>query len=102
MKQMFLLLMLSAVWFSGSKDADDTPSGLRDFGITLRVDANYQNSQFVKSWYAFLSDQDGNILDSGEHQAGQSLTLYTVGDPSDVYDLSYVYNSYYDFNDEET
>lgn len=102
MKKMFLLLMLSAVLFSCSKDADDTPSGLRDFGITLRVDANYQNSQFVKSWYAFLSDQDGNILDSGELQAGQSLTLYTVGDPSDVYDLSYVYNSYYDFNDEET
>jgi len=102
MKNTIFLLLLSTVLFSCSKDADDTSSELRDFEVTLNVDANYQSNPFVKSWYVFLSDQAGNILDSGELQAGQSLILNATGEPSDVYDLSYVYNSYYDFINEET
>ncbi|MBK5215021.1 MAG: hypothetical protein JJE55_15350 [Flavobacteriaceae bacterium] len=101
MKNMFLLLVLSAVLFSCSKDADDTDSGLQNFTVVLNVDPNYRFSEFTKSFHAFLSDQNGTILDSAEMQIGQSATLKFTGEPSTVYDLSYMYYANVDIVGEE-
>lgn len=101
MKNLFLLLVFSTLFISCSKDADDTAPDLQDFTVTINVDPDYSFSQFTQSLYAFLSDQNGNILDSGELQIGQSLTLNFEGEPSSVYDLSYMYYANIDFAGEE-
>jgi hypothetical protein len=101
MKNLFSFLVLSAVFISCSKDADDTDSGLQDFTVILYVDPDYRISEFTQSIHAFLSDQNGNILDSGELQLGQSLTLNFTGEPTALYDLSYVYYANIDIVGEE-
>lgn len=91
MKNLFFLLLISAVLFGCSKNSDDT-TGLRDFRISLKVNPNHNFGRFSESVRAFLSDQNGNVLASGELQIGQTLELYFTGDPdpSATYDLSYM------------
>ncbi|AFL81918.1 hypothetical protein Aeqsu_2460 [Aequorivita sublithincola DSM 14238] len=101
MKKIFLLLVLSAVMFSCSKDADDTDSGLQDFTVTINVDPDYHFSKFTKSLTAFLSDQNGTIVASGELQTGQTVTLKFAGAPSAIYDLSYMKYDFLDFVGED-
>jgi len=90
MKKIFFLLVVSTALISCSKDVDDTDSGLQDFTITLNVDANHRFSNFQVSTHAFLSDENGTILDSGELRLGETTTLSFTGTSSLHYDLSYI------------
>lgn len=94
MKKICFLLVLLATLYSCSKDSDDRDSGLQDFTIILNVDTNHNFGRFNESTRAFLSDENGTILDSDDLKIGQSTTLSFSGDPSMHYDLSYmVYNN---------
>ncbi|WP_026449802.1 hypothetical protein [Aequorivita capsosiphonis] len=101
MKNIFFLLLFSAILFSCSNDVDDTGSGLQDFTITIHVDPDYRFSNFTQSLTAFLSDESGSILARGELQIGETLTLSYSGEPSAIYDLSYMKYDYLDFVDED-
>src|SRR5690606_6440989 len=90
MKKIFFLLVVSTALISCSKDVDDTDSGLQDFTITINVDANHRFSRFQVSTHAFLSDENGTILDSGELRLGETTTLSFSGSASNQYDLSYM------------
>lgn len=101
MKKTIFLLLLSALFFNCSKDVDDTELGEQDFTVILNVDPNYKLSEFTESFRAFLSDQNGTILDSGELQIGESTTLSFSGEPSTIYDLSYGYYANFDIGGQE-
>lgn len=90
MKRIFFLLTFQVIFFSCSKDADDTDNELQDFTVTLNVDANHRFSRFHESIFAFLSDENGTILDSGELRLGETTTLSFSGATSVQYDLSYM------------
>lgn len=90
MKKMFLLIALATLISSCSKDADDTDAGLQDFTVILNVDPNHRFSQNHVSTRAFLSDENGTILASGQLLKGETTTLSFSGDPSKNYDLSYM------------
>ncbi len=90
MKKVLLLLVFSVIVYGCSKDVAEPDPELQDFIVTLNVDPNYRLGEFVESFRAFLSDQDGTILDSAELQVGQASVLSHSGDPSAIYDLSYV------------
>lgn len=90
MKKIFLLLFITTLFYSCSKDADDTPSEFQDFTVILNVDPNHRFSQYHIGTHAFLSDESGTILDSGELIMGETTTLSFSGNPSMHYDLSYM------------
>lgn len=101
MKNIFFLLLFSAILFSCSNDVYDTDSGLQDFTVTIHVDPDYRFSNFTQSLTAFLSDESGSILAITELQIGETLTLTYSRDPSAIYDLSYMKYDYLDFVDED-
>ena len=94
MKKLLLLLFFSVLIFGCSNDNDDSSPQLQEFTITLNVDANHSFGSNVVSALAFLSDQYGEILDSGDLIQGQTTALSANADPASIYDLSYVIYKY--------
>ena len=90
MKKIIILIFISTLIVACSKDADDTGSELQDFTVIINVDPNHYIGEFHISTYAFLSDESGTILDSGEIRLGETTTLSFSGEPSMKYDLSYM------------
>ncbi len=86
MKKICFLLVLSVTLFSCSKDEDET----QNFTVHLNVDRFYQSGNDNESIRAFLSDENGTILDSGDLKKGQLTTLSFSKDPSAHFDLSYM------------
>ena len=78
--------MLSGTLFSCSKEADE----IQDFTVILNVDRFYNFGKDNVSTRAFLSDENGTILDSGDLKKGQSTILSFSKDPSTHFDLSYM------------
>lgn len=78
--------MLSGTLFSCSKETDE----IQDFTVILNVDRFYNFGKDNVSTRAFLSDENGTILDSGELKKGQSTILSFSKDPSTHFDLSYM------------
>ena len=101
MKKILSILALSILFIGCSKDTDDENQELQEFIVTLNVDSNYHFNEFTESFRAFLSDQNGNILDTAELQIGQQSTLMFAGDPAAEYDLSYMYYADIDIAGEE-
>lgn len=82
-----------------SNDKDDSFQQLQDFTITLNVDANHSFGNFPQSAKAFLSDQDGEILASGDLLPGQTTILMASVEDASILDLTYlIYNYNNDFN----
>jgi len=90
MKKIFFLLTLSFLFLNCSKGTEDTDSEMQDFTVTLTVDPDHRFSRIQVSTYAFLSDENGTILASGELRIGESTTLNFSGNPEMHYDLSYI------------
>jgi hypothetical protein len=86
MKKIFFFLVLSVTLFSCSKDADET----QNFTVHLNVDRFNNIGNNNASTRAFLSDENGTILDSGDLKKGQLTTLSFSKDPSAHFDLSYM------------
>ncbi|MGB3343829.1 MAG: hypothetical protein WBA61_07955 [Aequorivita sp.] len=101
MKNIFFLFVLSVVFYGCSTDADNTDSGLQDFIVTLTIDPNHHFGGFTESVQAFLSDQNGTILDNAILEIGQTVTLRFSGDPATVFDLSIMTYADFDFMGEE-
>ena len=101
MKNIFFLLIYSVLLYGCSNDADDTDTGLQDFTVIVNIDCNHSFGEFTQSVYAFLSDQDGVILDSAELKIGETTTLNFSGNSSSEYDLSYMKYADLDFMGEK-
>lgn len=101
MKNIFFLFVLSVVFYGCSTDADNTDSGLQDFIVTLTIDPNHHFGGFTESVQAFISDQNGTILDNAILEIGQTVTLRFSGDPATVFDLSIMTYADFDFMGEE-
>lgn len=101
MKNIFFLFVLSVVFYGCSTDADNTDSGLQDFIVTLTIDPNHHFGGFTESVQAFLSNQNGTILDNAILEIGQTVTLRFSGDPATVFDLSIMTYADFDFMGEE-
>lgn len=90
MKKILSLLAVAVIFFNCSKDTDDTDNELQNFTVTLNVDSNHRFSRFQESTFAFLSDENGTILATGELRIGETTTLSFSGSASNHYDLSYM------------
>ncbi len=88
MKKICFLLVLSLIFFSCSKDEDEDQT--QNFTVHLNVDRFYQCGNDNESVRAFLSDENGTILDSGDLKKGQLTTLSFSKDASVHFDLSYM------------
>ncbi|MCB0467953.1 MAG: hypothetical protein KDC64_07060 [Aequorivita sp.] len=90
MKKSLLYLFLIGLVLGCSKDADNPDQPEQDFTVILDVDQDHSFGRHTVSASAFLSNQNGDILVSGELHSGQTTILTANVDPSLFYDLTYV------------